>query len=245
MHKVCYVHCSQTAQLKLLEHNFFHHAIVQIIEIYWLCPHNMRSRVYETVCPSVCLSVQSIDSSSGVWVCCWAPGRPGGQEISIDCCMARWQQAPALSSNGTTARRLAANAGSVKLTADVGSWTETCLNRYMGPSLAARHDVVTRILRSECFFVIACKNPGWPQPHSFSFLFVAYLRRIIARCMMGDGCAVLVMFCRRRGLLQSLRWNDKPRRVQYGTATVNVARYADCPSYCCCTGRTHSTWGPV
>ena len=42
----------------------------------------MRSKVYVTVgCPSVRLSVPSINRSSSVrWVCCWAPR---GQEISI------------------------------------------------------------------------------------------------------------------------------------------------------------------
>ena len=72
---------------------------------------------------SVCPSVPSIDSSSGVRrVCCWAPR---GRDISIDCCTARLQAAA-----GTTCcrcRRSAANAGSATLTADVGGSTQTCL----------------------------------------------------------------------------------------------------------------------
>ena len=90
------------------------------------CPHRMWSRVYETVeRPSV--SVLSIERSSGVRrVCHWAPDE---QEISIDCCSAPLQQAPALSSCGASARCSAANSGSVVLTAEVGSWTQTCLCR--------------------------------------------------------------------------------------------------------------------
>jgi len=43
--------------------------------VCWHCLHSMWSRVYETADrPSVCLSVPSVNSSSGVWrVCCWAP----------------------------------------------------------------------------------------------------------------------------------------------------------------------------
>jgi len=51
---------------------------------------------------------------------------PGGQEISIYCCTAG---GPAVSSSRAAAWRAAANAGSATLSADVGSWTQTC--RYM------------------------------------------------------------------------------------------------------------------
>ena len=79
--------------------------------------------------PPVRLSVPSIKSNSGVrGVCCWAPCE---QEISVDSCGRAagnvLQHVPALSSNGAAARRSAANAGSVTLTADEGGWTQTCL----------------------------------------------------------------------------------------------------------------------
>ena len=69
----------------------------------------MRSRVYVTVGR---LSVRLLR------VCCCAPG---GQEISIDCCSLR----PALSSSSGAARRSAANASRVRLTAaDARGWTQ-------------------------------------------------------------------------------------------------------------------------
>jgi len=70
--------------------------------------HNMRSRVYVTVGrPSVDLSVcPSVPALTRrkllVRVCCWVPG---GQEMSIDCCVA-------LNSSDAAVRRLAVNVGS-------------------------------------------------------------------------------------------------------------------------------------
>jgi len=70
---------------------------------YWHCPHSMRSRVYATVRPFIRR------------VCCCGPGI---QETSIDCCTVG---GPAVSSSRAAARRAAANASSVPLSADVGS----------------------------------------------------------------------------------------------------------------------------
>ena len=109
-------------------HNFDVTILIFILLLYstcnvWRCAQSMPSRVYETIGrPSVCLSVRlSVPSLASrtrlVRVCCCAPG---GQEIPIDCCTA-------LSSSCAAARRTAANAGSVTLSADVGSWTRTDL----------------------------------------------------------------------------------------------------------------------
>ena len=84
--------------------------LVQKLLFYFVC--SMRSRVYVTVeCPSVRLSVPSIDSSSGVQrVCCWAPC---GLEIAID----------------SRRRRSVANAGSIVLTTEERSWPRSCHER--------------------------------------------------------------------------------------------------------------------
>ena len=75
---------------------------------YWHCPRGMRSRVYVTIgCPSVRLFGPSFNRRCGVRrVCCRAPR---GQNTSID---SGGSQRPA-------ARRSAANAGSVLLTAEL------------------------------------------------------------------------------------------------------------------------------
>ena len=86
---------------------------------FWLCAHSMRSRVYKTVrCPPVRLSVRqsvpSVKRSSGVRrVCCWAPY---AQKISID---SAGRPAAAALQPGSAARRWAANAGNVMLTAEL------------------------------------------------------------------------------------------------------------------------------
>ena len=91
---------------------------------FWHWAHSMRSRVYKTVrCPfvrlSVSQSVTSVERSSGVRrVCCWAPY---AQKISIDSAV---RPAAAAPQPGAAARRSAANAGNVMLTAEL-----TRLNR--------------------------------------------------------------------------------------------------------------------
>jgi len=85
-------------------------------------------KVYATVrFPSVCLSVQSIARCMSLRrVCYWGSGR---QDISID-------SGGRLAPSGTaaavawrsSARRSAANASSVTLSVDVGSWTQTCIS---------------------------------------------------------------------------------------------------------------------
>jgi len=60
--------------------------------------------------PSVCPVYRPLQQRAAAGL----PLSAGGQEISTDCC-----RVP--SSSGAAARRLAANAGSVTLTADVGS----------------------------------------------------------------------------------------------------------------------------
>jgi len=83
-----------------------------------LCPYILLSSLSVKRPSAVRLSVPSINSSSGMHrICCLAPS---GQEISIDCrAMGAVQQTQTLCSSGAAARRSAANADSVKLTADV------------------------------------------------------------------------------------------------------------------------------
>ena len=88
--------------------------------VFWHCAHSMRSRVYKTVrCPSVRLSVSqsvpTVERSSGVRrVCCWAPY---AQKISID--GGKRPTAATAPQPGAAARRSAANAGNVMLTAEL------------------------------------------------------------------------------------------------------------------------------
>ena len=57
---------------------------------HWHCLHSMQSRVYATVGrPSIRPFVPSGRHTVLLQVCCC---RPGGQEISVDCCMASGQQ---------------------------------------------------------------------------------------------------------------------------------------------------------
>ena len=77
------------------------------------CRFSMVSRVCVTVCLSIeCLSLHSIDSSSGGWqVCYWAPASAAQicQQLQVPCC---W--------------RSAAKAGCVVLRANRWGWTQTC-----------------------------------------------------------------------------------------------------------------------
>ena len=94
---------------------------------FWHCAHSMQRRVYKTVrCPSVRLSVSqsvpSVERSSGVRrICCWAPY---AQKISIN---SAGRPAAAAPQPGSAARRSAANAGNVMLTAEL-----TRLNTDLG-----------------------------------------------------------------------------------------------------------------
>ena len=85
--------------------------LLAIILYYWHCPHSMQTRDYVTArFPSVCMSVPPVCLLQlRAPVCCWGPG---GEEISIDCCVA----------GAATPQRAAANAGSGTFTAGVGSW---------------------------------------------------------------------------------------------------------------------------
>ena len=93
--------------------------------IYWHCWHSMWSRACVVVgCPSICLSVSSIDYSSTFrQVCCLADPWAG----DID----RQRRAP--SSNGATALQCtaawwsSADVSSVMFTATIEHWTWTCI----------------------------------------------------------------------------------------------------------------------
>ena len=104
-----------------------HSALLSWSPVYWHCSARVvwgaRSMKRSSVRPSVPL----FDRSRGVRrVCCWAPC---GQQISID---SGGRRAP--SSSGAAARRTAANASSVTLSADVGCSTQTCSYcKFIGP----------------------------------------------------------------------------------------------------------------
>jgi len=94
-----------------------HVGIALILANYWHCLHSMQR---SGIRPSVGPSVVSTDRCSSVRrVCCWAPGV---QEM-IDCCPGLGAQQQRRRSSTVPQ---AANAGSSTLTADVGSWTQTC-----------------------------------------------------------------------------------------------------------------------
>ena len=116
----------------------------------WHCSHciSLRCRVYVTVRhPSVRLSVRLSHHSpsplSPALRCRgFAAVRPAGRR-----CRSIAEQ-PGLSSSGPAARRSAANASSVTLTADVGSWIQTCsiavsrlsLNEYVTLRVGSERD---------------------------------------------------------------------------------------------------------
>ena len=115
-------------------------AAVLLILLSTLLSYCCTIRVYVVFGrPSVCLSVPSFARH-----CCGfaAVGPAGTRYLSI---AAR----PAFSSSGAVTRRLAANAGSVTLSADVGSWTPTCWNY-------GRNSVFTRWI---WFWVLALHGP--------------------------------------------------------------------------------------
>ena len=96
----------------------------QAIRCYRHCLYSMWSRVYEMaeLHLFMCLSVPSINSSSGGrLICCWAPSR---QEISINSggCLCR---IPAACSLNSHTPQLCMHAGSVTLTAKIWGWTQT------------------------------------------------------------------------------------------------------------------------
>jgi len=67
-------------------------AVPKPLVYYRRCLHSIRSRIFVLVgCPSVCLSVPSIDSNRGSG--CFAAERGRLQQISYDCCTARGARA--------------------------------------------------------------------------------------------------------------------------------------------------------
>ena len=101
-----------------------------LVACYWLCP---RIRVHEAIeRPSVRCPIDRSRQrrAASLLLSAWWAGyidrlRHGAYSWRAV------QQAPVLSSKGAAARRSAANAGSVTLTADVGSWPQTCYVRII------------------------------------------------------------------------------------------------------------------
>ena len=94
---------------------------------FWHFWHGMPNTVYETVRPSVSLSVCPVSllqqPVAGLLLWAWR------QAISIDCCTARLQQA--IHIHSSTA--LSSKCQQCHVFSDVGSWTPTCL--FLGPSV--------------------------------------------------------------------------------------------------------------
>ena len=82
---------------------------------YWHCWHGRRNRFYARR-PSVCLSHSPAAAACGGFA---AVGPAGRRYRSIAARLAPQQR-------GTSVQRTAGNVGSATLTADGGSWTQTC-----------------------------------------------------------------------------------------------------------------------
>ena len=114
----CYISTSVT---------LLYRVFARLLEFCWRCPHSMRSRVYVTArCPSVSLfvrpSVPFARCNSVRLVCCCGSGKNRKYRLIA----AR----PAPRQHEVAARRSAANAGSATFTADLGSWTQTCMFNF-------------------------------------------------------------------------------------------------------------------
>ena len=84
-------------------------------DIYWRCPHSMQQGVYNgtvSVCLFVCPIYRPLHAAAAGLLL--YAGQAGDDD--------RQRRPP----GAAAARRSAANAGSVTLSADVGSWTRTC-----------------------------------------------------------------------------------------------------------------------